>query len=150
MHDGKSHMCRKSFVPFLALAGLLSLGFFPLAVSAGGTPSGSLPPAQASRSNPSLTLICLGPDRTTTVTCRLTGRGFRHHEQVHITYTVKVGHDLRRVTPAVYRRTSTTDARGSFARPPLRVPLNGGYLDVQVTATGVAGDYTTAEASGPA
>ncbi len=143
-------MRRMSRSPFRAVAGLLSLGFFPLAVSAAGAPSDTLPSAHATQSSPSLNLICLGPDRTTTVTCRLTGRDFRHQERLRITYTVKVGHDLRRVTPAVYRRTSTTDARGSFARPPLRVPLNGGYLDVQVTVIGVAGDHATAEATGPA
>lgn len=136
--------------PFRAVAGLLSLGFFPLAVSAAGAPSGSLPTAQVPRSGPSLNFICLGPDRTTTVTCRLTGRGFRPHEQVRITYTVKVGNDLRRVTPTIYRRISTTDAGGSFARPPLRAPLNGGYLDIQVTVIGVAGDHAIAEATGPA
>ncbi len=36
--------------PFLALAGLLSLGFFPLAVSAGGGSSSGLTPAPAPQS----------------------------------------------------------------------------------------------------
>jgi len=143
-------MRRMSRLPFLALAGPLSFVFFPVAVSAGGAPTGSLPLAHILQSGPSLNVICLGPDRTTTVTCRLTGRDFRPSEQVRITYVVKVGKDMRRVTPTIYRRTGTADARGSFARPPLRVPLNGGYLDVQVTATGVTGDHATAEASGPA
>jgi len=143
-------MRRISSSSFRAVASLLSLGFVPLAVSAGGAHGGSLLPAQAHRSAPSLSLVCLGPDRTATMTCRLTGRGFRRYEQVRITYAVKVGKDMRRVTPTVYRRISTTDAGGSFARPPLRVPLNGGYLDIQVTATGVVGDHAMAEATGPA
>jgi hypothetical protein len=143
-------MHRISSSPFLALAGLLSLGFFPLAVSAGGAPSGGLPAAQAPRSSPSLSFICLGPDRTTAVTCRLTGRGFRHYERVQVTYSVKVGIDMRRVSPMVYHRTSTTDAAGSFTRPPLWVRLDGGSLYIQVTATGAAGDHATAFAAGPA
>lgn len=142
-------MHRISPAPFHAVAGLLSLGFFPMAALASGTPSAA-PSTQATRPSPALNLICLGPDRTTTVTCRLTGRGFRQYERVQITYTVKVGQDFRRVTPMFYRRTGTTDASGSFARPPLRMPLNGGGLYIQVVATGAAGDHAMAFAAGPA
>lgn len=62
---------------------------------------------------------------------------------------LKAGNDLRRVTPTIHRRTSTTDASGPFARLPPRVLLNDGYLDIQVTVIGVACDHAMAEAAGP-
>jgi len=89
---------------------------------------------------PSLSFICLLPDGATVTTCRLTGRGFRPDEAVRIVYDVKLGPGSHNPARTLYRRTVTTDARGSFARPPLR----------KVTATGARGDHATATVAGPA
>lgn len=129
-------------LPILALAGLLPLGLSPVAASVGALSS--------TAATPRLSFICLLPDGATVATCRLNGHGFHHHEAVRITYDVKTGLGSRRASRTVYRRTDTTDAGGSFVRPPLRVPLDGGALYIRVTVAGAAGDYATAEVEGPA
>ncbi len=99
---------------------------------------------------PSLSFICLLPDGATVTTCRLTGRGFRPDEAVRIVYDVRLGPGSHNPARTLYRRTVTTDARGSFARPPLRVALNNRTLTIEVTATGARGDHATATVAGPA
>jgi hypothetical protein len=100
--------------------------------------------------NPSLSFICLLPDGATVTTCRLIGRGFRPDETVRIVYDVRLDPGSHNPARTLYRRTVTTDARGSFARPPLRVALNNRTLTIEVTATGARGEHATATVAGPA
>jgi hypothetical protein len=56
-----------------------------------------------------------------TAYAHLSGHGSYARERVQITYTVRVAVGSvrqHRFTTAVYRRTATTDAHGSFTRPP--------------------------------
>jgi len=129
-------------LPILALAGLLPLGLSPVVASASGF--------SRTTATPRLSFICQLPNGATIATCRLNGRGFHHYETVRIMYDVKTGLGSRTALRTVYRRTATTDASGSFVRPPLRVPLDSGALHILVTAVGAAGDYATAEVAGPA
>ncbi len=84
--------------------------------------------------------------KRSTAYAHLSGHGFYARERVQITYTVRVAVGSvrqHRLTTAVYRRTATTDAHGSFTRPPLYVRFDTQNPDigVRLTVTGARGDH---------
>jgi hypothetical protein len=123
-------MSNVSCSPLLALAGSLLLGLAPSA-------------ALASTSSPSLSLHCT-PTRAGityfTNTCQLAGRGFHPRECVQITYTVSSGS-----SKTTYRRTSVTDGRGAFTRPPFwfTVDPRKGSFGLNVAVKGTYRDHAT-------
>src|ERR687887_157790 len=65
------------------------------------------------------------------------------HPTLSLPITFKGSVRLHRFTTAVYRRTATTDAHGSFTRPPLyfRFDTQNPDIGVRVTVTGARGDH---------
>jgi len=113
----------------IVLAGLLSLGLFPVSAA---TP------------RPAIAFPCALQQQR--VICRLSGRDFYPHERVRIIYTVFASPVEGARAVAVYRRTTTTDGRGSFTRPSLWLALNR-HTDafrINATASGVRSGRVTA------